>query len=585
MHRPLLPPRLLRWIRPFLPHLRGEGRALAAAVALVVAVVASNATLIFLAGRPIQALAAGEFEAMPGLVALLAAVVVVNQALHFAATLNANALGLRFVGRVRNRALERLLRAGFPALEGVERGDVLARLSHDVDEVQRLVVEMPLFLLSHALTFLTYAAMLLWLDWALALSALALVPLFALHQALFAGPKRRAAEDFLRANGRLLALEEGAVGNLRGINGLAAEAALAARHREVFERARRAAMRERWLDTGFTSSLVLLVYLGALLVFAWGVARLAEGRLDLGALTSFLLFLGYLSVPVRGLAQLPFQAQAGAGAAERVLALMEVRPVVPEASAAPPLRVTAGAIALRGVRFAYPGGPWVLDGVDLDVAPGETLALVGPSGAGKSTLAQLVARYRDPQDGVVSIDGQDLRAVALASVHEQVAVMWQDPLLLADTVRANLLLARADAGEAELREALEAAGAWDFVRALPQGLDTPVGNGGVGLSTGQVQRLGLARMFLKDPPILVLDEVSANLDSESERRFLAALTRLRRGRTTLLIAHRFATIRAADRVAYLDGGHLTVGTHEELFAWHAGYREAVAWQTAPSRSP
>ncbi len=572
-------------MRPFLVFLTGERRAFAWAAFWVVAVVASNAVLILLAGYPFQLLAEGDIAGLGAVLAAFAGVVLLNQGVHAAATLNANALGLRFVGRVRNRALQRLLEAGFPAVEGWERGDVLVRLSQDVDRVQQWVVEMPLFSFSHLLTLLSYAALLFWLDWRLALAASAWIPLFAVHQALFAGPKRRAAEAFLGANGRLLAFEEGAVRGLRGINGVAAEAVVATRHCRVFETARALAMRERYLDAAFSATLSLLVYGGALLVFAWGAVRVASGELGLGALTSFLLFLGYLSVPVRGLAQLPFQAQAGRMAGRRVLQLLQLSPPLRLRASAPPLRVERGAVSLQGVWFAYPGGEAVLRGVDLEIAPGETVALVGPSGSGKTTLAQLLARFRDPDAGRLCIDGQDLREVSLQSVRAQVGVMWQEPFLVDGDVRENLLLARPEADESALRAALEAAGAWAFVERLPQGMATPLGAGGVGLSAGQAQRLALARLFLRDPPILVLDEATSALDSESERRFVCALERLRRGRTTLLIAHRLASVRAAHRIAYLEHGVLRLGTHEELAASHPGYRAALEWQRGESGNP
>ncbi len=568
----------LRELRPFLGFLAGERRAYAWAAVLVVAVVASKATLILLAGRPFQLMVDGDVAGLAAVLVAFVVVVLFNQGVHAAATLNANGLGLRFVGRVRNQALQRVARAGFPAVEGCERGDLLARLSQDVDRVQHWVVETPLFFASHLLTLVSYSALLLWLDWRLALAAAAWVPLFAVHQFAFAGPKRRAAQAFLEANGRLLGFEEGVIRGLKGINGVAAEDPVVARHRTVFERARRLAMRGRYLDAAFSATLSLLVYLGALGVFAWGAVRVAAGELGLGELASFLLFLGYLSVPVRGLAELPFQAQMGRTAGERVMALLTLEPPVKVKADAPPLRVEQGAVRLEGVWFAYPDGTPVLQGVDLEIRPGETVALVGPSGAGKSTLAQLVARFRDPQSGRVCIDGQDLREVSLESVRAQVGVMWQDPFLLDASVRENLLIARPEADEAALGAALEAAGAWSFVTRLPQALETPVGPSGVGLSAGQMQRLALARLFLRDPPILVLDEATSALDSESERRFVSALERLRQGRTTLLIAHRLASLRAAHRIAYLEDGRLVVGTHEALAASHPGYRAALEWQ-------
>jgi ABC-type multidrug transport system fused ATPase/permease subunit len=295
---------------------------------------------------------------------------------------------------------------------------------------------------------------------------------------------------------------------------------------------------------------------------------------------SFLLYLGYLSVPVRGFAQAPMQLQGSLGAAQRVVALFELKPETSDAAAARPLVVKKATLRLEGVGFAYPGGERLLDNVDLEIHAGETVALVGPSGAGKSTLARLLLRFHDPLQGRITIDGTDIRDVTIASLREQFGVVWQSPFIVSDTIRANLLLARPVASEAALLQACEVSGAWLFIRDLSEGIDTRVGSGGVELSGGQCQRIAIAQALLRDAPFLIMDEATSALDSQSEQAVVAALERLRHGRTTFIIAHRYSSIRTADRVVYFNGdGSVTVGTHDELYANHHSYRAAVTWQS------
>lgn len=552
-------------------------------VLMIVVAVVTNTAMIWLMGQPLSLVQAGDYDALLGVLGFFAAVLLVNQAAQFAGGLLTNRLGLNFIGRVRNALMSRLFFLSFAVAGQVARGDLLARLSNDVDRVSEIWVQARLLLVSHLLTLCLYVFMLFWIDVNLALVAMATVPLFILHQRFFSIRKRRAAEGFLRTNGDLLACEEQGLANLRGTSSNNAESLMSGLHRKVFDRVFRWAMRERGLEIGFEVTFTLLIYLVGLLIVLFGVQGVSSGGMPVGLLVSFLLYLGYLTVPVRGLADLGFQLAGNRPAAERINEVFDAEPSVADVDGAADLDVSEGRIVLERVSFAYGDGAPVLMDASVHIEPGETVALVGPSGSGKSTLAALLLRFYDPQQGRILIDGQDLREVSLHSLRRQVAVVWQDPFLINETVRANLLMARSDASDEQLMEACRRSHSWAFISALPQGLETRLGANGVELSGGQRQRLAIAQAFLRDAPILILDEASSALDSQSEQAIVRDLDALRVNRTTLMIAHRYSSIRSANRVIYFEGnGALSVGRHEQLMAEHPAYREAVEWQAGES---
>ena len=564
----------------FFAYARPDVGYLALTLVAIVALTATNATMVWLIGVPFDHLHEGRFDAVKQVLLWLVLLVAINQLLHFASTVMANWLGLRFVGRLRGALLNRLLHVSVPGASQMQRGDLLARLSLDVDQVQDMILELPLFLVSHLLTLLFYGVMLFWIDWTLALTALLVIPILLLHQQIFVPRKRRASENFFHHNGELLAFEEQVVSNLRGICSVGAEARMEVRHKNAFERARAWAMRMRWLDQGFDVSLSGLVYFCGIVIVLLGIERIETGVLQIGALVSFLIYLGYLSVPLRGFAQAPLQWQGAVGAAQRVQILLELQAETQNKPGAENIKVTDGDVRIENVSFAYHEGVPVLSNINLHIKGGETIALVGPSGAGKSTLARLLMRFHDPQQGGVYIDGCDLRGVTLESLREQFAVIWQEPFVINDTVRANLLLAQPCATDEAIVEACVASGAWSFVNELSDGLDTQIGSGGVELSGGQYQRIAIAQAMLRNAPFLILDEATSALDSQAERDVVEALEKLREGRTTLIIAHRFSSICNADRVVYFNGdGSISVGTHDYLYENHASYRTAVVWQT------
>jgi subfamily B ATP-binding cassette protein MsbA len=270
---------------------------------------------------------------------------------------------------------------------------------------------------------------------------------------------------------------------------------------------------------------------------------------------------------VRAIGTLNTVLQEGLAAAQRVFELLDQQPTVTDRPGAVPLKVSGGAVALRDVSFSYGEDIHALKAVSIEVAANATVALVGPSGAGKSTVFNLIPRLYDATEGTVDIDGQDVRGVTLASLRAAIAVVSQDVVLFNDTVAANIAFGRLGAPRADIEAAAEAAAAHDFIREMPQGYETMVGDRGVRLSGGERQRIALARAILKDAPILLLDEATSSLDSEAERRVQEALDRLRQGRTTLVIAHRLSTVLGADRIYVLDGGRVVeVGRHAELLA-------------------
>jgi subfamily B ATP-binding cassette protein MsbA len=342
-----------------------------------------------------------------------------------------------------------------------------------------------------------------------------------------------------------------------------------------------AAVRRAFLRAVFFG-VVGFVAFGAVTAVLWQGGQLVlTGALTPGALVSFLLYAITVAAAVGALASLFGSYQEAIGAATRVFELLATTPTVAEPARPVALvRPIAGDVRLERVSFRYaPEFPEVLCGVSLRIAPGETVALVGPSGAGKTTVASLVPRFWDVTDGRITLDGHDVRSLSFGDLRGAIGVVPQEPALFSGTVRENIAYARPNAPEAEVIAAARAAHAWEFVERLPAGLDTRVGERGVKLSGGQRQRLAIARVFLKNPAVVILDEATSSLDTESERLVEEAMETLLVGRSTLIIAHRLSTVRRADRVVVLDHGRVAEeGTHGELLAHEGLYAKLYRGQ-------
>jgi subfamily B ATP-binding cassette protein MsbA len=310
-----------------------------------------------------------------------------------------------------------------------------------------------------------------------------------------------------------------------------------------------------------------------------GGYQILSGQQTVGSFMSFFFAVFAAYQPMRSLAALNSTLQVGLAAAKRNFSIIDYVPLIQDAPDATPLRPGDGRVELRDVHFSYDGESSVLDGVDIDIPAGETVALVGPSGAGKTTVLNLIPRFYDTTAGQVLIDGQDVKAATIASVMDRIALVSQEPALFNDSIRANIAYGRWGAEDAEIVQAAKDAAAHDFIMELPDGYDTQVGEQGLRLSGGQRQRIAIARAMLKNAPILLLDEATSALDAESERKVQAALSRLMAGRTTVVIAHRLATIRRADRIYVMDRGQVVeIGSHAELVGRDGLYARLCAIQ-------
>lgn len=564
--------------RRFWPYLRPYRGPMLLDAAVIVGAVFAGAALIWMVGHGFDLLHRGRFDALAGYFAAATTLVVVLQSLRYASHYLHEWLEQRVIHAVRRDLYAHVLRLSTPFTGRHAAGDLLTRLAQDVSRVSQLLVLMPAHLFTYSLTFAVYTAALLYTHASLTVVVLLVLPLFWLHQRYFSRRTRVSARAFLHYQGEMGAFEEESLANVQGINSFNAEPEMVTRFDRLFTGFRRAAMRNLMLNNAFVVSFELLVALCAIVLVAIGVQAIGRGDLTIGGLVNFLLYVGYLAAPLQGLTKIPVESQVRAAAAVRVAQILDTVPAVRERAAAHPLARVAGRVRFVDLDFSY-GPTMVLRGFNLDIAPGEFIGVVGPSGAGKSTLARLLLRFYDPSRGAVYVDGYDLRDLTLASLRAHVGVVWQEPFLLNDSVRANLLLAHPSAGESELVAAARHAQAHEFIAKLPHGYDTRIGADGTGLSTGQRQRLAIAQVLLKNPSLLIFDEATSALDAHAEMALQQALAFVRRGRTTIVIAHRYSTLRGADRIVYLNGdGSAHVGTHAELCERHTGYREAVEHQ-------
>jgi ATP-binding cassette subfamily B protein len=319
------------------------------------------------------------------------------------------------------------------------------------------------------------------------------------------------------------------------------------------------------------TALVILLVFGAVGLVLWmGGKDVLEGRISAGELSAFVFYAVVVAGAVGAISEVIGDLQRAAGATERLVELLHATDTVQDPAHPRPLQhPVRGEVGFEQVRFHYPSRPEQasLDGVSFTIRKGETVALVGPSGAGKTTILHLLLRFYDPQEGTVAIDGIDLREMARAEFRRAIALVPQDPVIFAATARENIRFGRPNATDAEVEEAAKAAAAHDFLAALPQGYDTYVGERGVMLSGGQKQRVAIARAILRDAPILLLDEATSSLDAESERAVQHAFETMSAGRTTLIVAHRLATVKRADRILVFDHGKIVAeGTHQSLVA-------------------
>ena len=458
-------------------------------------------------------------------------------------------------------------------------GDIISRLSSDVTQMRTMLTSNLTTLLSSVVTLVGAIVIVLTLNARLTLFILALVPAVLLVAFLFGSRIQKGStriQDEL-ADSTIVA-EEGLQG-IRVVKSFGRETYETKRYDTAMEKTFRASLQMAVYNSAFGSVMMFLGFGSIAAVMWYGGREVIAGRLTLAMITGFLMYFITIAGSLGGLANLYGQLRAAMGGVQRVFEILDTKPSVHDAPNAIALPISKGKINFQNVSFSYEDNAPVIQGVSLDVQPGEILALVGTSGAGKSTIFNLIPRFYDPTDGVIQIDGYDLRSVSQESLRAQMAIVPQETLLFGGTIRENILYGRLDASEAEMISAAKAANAHEFIMEFPKQYETTVGERGTKLSGGQRQRIAIARAVLKDPRILLLDEATSSLDNESEGLVQEALNRLMQNRTTIIIAHRLSTIKVADRIAVLDGGRvIELGTHQDLMELNGMYARLYSMQ-------
>jgi ABC-type multidrug transport system fused ATPase/permease subunit len=490
-------------------------------------------------------------------------------------------LRIRFNNKLEQQVVHDLRRQVFSALqrlsvsyfENRSTGEIMSRVSGDTEHVERIFIDGLEGLLTASLTLIGITVILFWVNWKLALLALLPIPLLVVSASIFTRRVHHYYHLIRRGAAELNAYLQDALSGIRETMGF---------NRQPFEQARfdsrswrysQSNLRAMYLWSLYSPSMMFVGSLGTVLILWYGAGEVRREHMTVGELVMFLGYLALFYVPINQIHSVNHMLQHALAASERVFDILDTPPdVTDRPGAVTPSHRLTGEVQFDHVHFRYRADVPVLKDLSLAVQPGEHIALVGPSGAGKSTMLKLLMRFYDTQDGAILIDGYDVRDLRLEFLRSQIGLVQQEPFLFNGTVRENIQYGDLTADQDRIEDVARAARAHEFIMELPEGYETWIGERGVKLSVGQKQRISIARVLLKDPPIVIFDEATSNIDTETEVKIREALLNLTRGRTTFVIAHRLSTLHHVDRIVVIERGRVVEeGVHDELLTHRGVY--------------
>lgn len=481
-------------------------------------------------------------------------------------------VGQKVVIDIRLELYDHTQRLSLAKLYSKRSGEFLSRITNDVATLQNILASVIVDFVVQSCTFIGIIAFLLFINWKLTLITFVVTPLAVLVIDKASSKLREVGGTIQEKLAMVAAIAQEALSSIRIVRAFVTEEKEYSRFEEESNRHFKAVMKGTQVR-GLLEGLVEVILIAALALILWfGGRDVISGKLTAGELLAFLTYIGLLVQPIRVLSRVISTIQQGVASADRVFEILDEKNEVPLPKDPVFLRSMKGRIAFRDVWFGYNEKSWVLKGLNFEIESGQNVAVVGSTGAGKSTLADLVMRFYDPQEGAVLVDGADLKSLDLKTYRRQIGVVPQDPVLMKGTLAYNIGYGYEGVTDDDLMRAAEIAGILDFIKGLPEGFDTEVGERGVTLSGGQRQRIAIARAVVRDPRILIMDEATSSLDALIEQQVQEAMRKAMEGRTSIVIAHRLSTVRDADRIAVLSGGRLAEqGTHEELLSAKGHY--------------
>lgn len=558
--------RLLQYMRPYL-------KELILAVICIVIAAGCNLYLPWIIKDMIDKVLTNKDMMMLNMICIgIVIVFLVRGVFFFGQSYLVSYIGQKVIIDVREVMFRKFQRMPMAYFDRHQTGETMSFITNDVAAIQSALVDQLIEMVTEGSILIGSILMMLYLDWKLTLLTLVVIPVVGQAMKIFGRKIKRNGTVIQERMADITSLLQESISSIRVVKSFVREKYEIERFSKQNQLNFQAAMKNVQLNSMLTPTVEFLAAISVTFIVWFGGYEVLNDEMTAGALVAFLTYAVNLANPVKRLSRVYGNLQRAMAAVDRVFAVIDLKETITDKPDAKALPETKGEVSISNVTFEYKKGVPALSDISLEVKPGQMIAFVGPSGAGKSTIANLIPRFYEVTSGKIAIDGHDIRDVTLASLREQIGIVPQETMLFSTTVRENIRYGRLDATDEEVEAAAKAANADSFIKELPQGYDTPIGERGLNLSGGQRQRMAIARAILKNPRILILDEATSALDTESEKIVQAALDKLMIGRTSFVIAHRLSTIFNADQIYVIDNGHVKEhGTHEELLRHNGLY--------------